>query len=189
MSPVKVLAVLLAAVMAVAQPARASEPLTALARPDVTASSVSDFGGNVLVTLALSQPVLWRLYTLDAPMRLVLEFGEVDWAGTQPEQMLDSDAVGTIRAETGRPGWSRLVLDLEQPLKVETAGMSTTTADGGAVLKIQLAPTEAKSFAETVASPHGFGFTLPEAPRRGDAGAESGPLVVVIDPGHGGIDP
>lgn len=124
--------------------------MVALARPVVTESSVVDFGADVHVRLTVTQPVLWRLFTLNDPMRLVLEFGEVDWSGVDVSAMLDSDAVLAISAGPGEPGWSRLVLDLAQPLKVETAGMSTAAQDGSAVLKLQLTPTTDKSFREQV---------------------------------------
>jgi N-acetylmuramoyl-L-alanine amidase len=166
----------------------ASEPMTALARPDPAESSIVDFGANVHVTLTLSQPVLWRLYTLEAPRRLVIEFGEVDWAGTQVEAFRDSDAIAAVRAERGEPGWSRLVLDLAEPLAVETAGMSTVFDDGRAVLKLQLAPTSEKAFAAAaIAAPHAA--PLPGLGPVPEAGRPEGPPVVVLDPGHGGIDP
>ena len=59
--------------------------------------------------LSLSQGVPYRVYTLDDPARLVLEFREVDWTGLDLEAFDASNAVSGLRAGTFRPGWSRLV--------------------------------------------------------------------------------
>lgn len=163
--------------------------MVALARPVVTESSVVDFGADVHVRLTVTQPVLWRLFTLNDPMRLVLEFGEVDWSGVDVSAMLDSDAVLAISAGPGEPGWSRLVLDLAQPLKVETAGMSTAAQDGSAVLKLQLTPTTDKSFREQVdkLKPEALAGAPLHRPVPGPTTTDK--VLVVLDPGHGGIDP
>lgn len=53
-----------------------------LARLDPDASAVSGTRNGVTIDLALSQGVPYRVFTLDAPPRLVVDFREVDWAGT-----------------------------------------------------------------------------------------------------------
>ncbi|SDE93929.1 N-acetylmuramoyl-L-alanine amidase [Limimaricola pyoseonensis] len=163
----------------------AAQPFSGLARLDVAESHVRDARrGGLEVELALSQPVPWRVFTLDAPRRLVLDFAEVDWAGADPAALLSGERAAGLRLGQGRPGWSRLVLDLAGPMLVETAEMRAGDGTSGAVLRLRLVPTDAESFAAAAKPADPAGATLdaplPEAP---------GPLVVAIDPGHGGVDP
>lgn len=175
-----VLLVLVTAVAAIAQ------DLTALARLDPARSSVTDKRGGVDLTLTLSQPVPWRVRVLDNPPRAVLDFREVDWTGIGAMARASSRVAG-IRAGAVRAGWSRLVLELAAPMTVASAVMET---DGPPVVRLRLAPASAEDFAKAAAAPEPAGWALPDPAdlpqpvRRGQ-----GPLIVVLDPGHGGIDP
>ena len=177
---------------AMAQPFGDDAPLTALARPDAELSEIIDFGADLQITLALSQPVPWRVYTLDAPPRLVLDFSEVDWRGSDMDATLASDRVVALRSGPFRDGWSRMVLELAGPMLVETAGLTTAGADGRAILKIQMAPTDAKTFGTLAGPPEGAAFSLPrpaEMPKAAVRQTGDRPLRVMLDPGHGGLDP
>ncbi len=163
------------------------QELSALARLDAPASSIEPAGGGVAVTLAISQPVPWRVRVLDQPPRLILDMREVDWTGLATIRQ-DSAAVAGLRAGVVREGWSRLVMELTGPLLVATSEM--TTAGEGAVVRLHLKPASQAEFAAAAALPEPAEWATPKAadlPRpqpRGD-----GPVIVVLDPGHGGIDP
>lgn len=169
-----------------------AQQFTALARLDPAASAVSRTEDGTRIDLALSQPVRWRVFTLDEPRRLVLDFWEVDWRGADPAALLRSDQVSELRFGAMVPGWSRMVVDLAEPLKVAQAGMQQDQGTGAAQLSITLVSTDAQSFAEAVKPPARSGWdalaradTTRPAPERADDGV----LVVTIDPGHGGVDP
>lgn len=163
-----------------------AQDLSALARLVPEQSEIrSDAGGGITLELALSQPVPWRVRLLDQPPRLVLDFREVDWQGID---RVARSGVTDLRAGSFRPGWSRLVAQLPGPFVVQRAGMDTS--DGAARLSLALIPASAETFAEKAAAPEPPGWALPkpaDLPRPVARGA--GPLVVVLDPGHGGIDP
>jgi N-acetylmuramoyl-L-alanine amidase len=99
----------------------------------------------------------------------------------------DSARIADLRAGSFRPGWSRLVMELRAPLSVLSAEMET---DAAATVRLTLAPTTPADFARQAALPEPPEWALPEAAAlptptpRGE-----GPLTVVLDPGHGGIDP
>ncbi|EEW25772.1 N-acetylmuramoyl-L-alanine amidase [Rhodobacter ferrooxidans] len=174
------------AVLVWAQAAVAQE-LSALSRLVVAGSSVQDAGAGIEVNLALSQPVPWRVRLLDAPPRVVLDFREVDWAGIGQVPQ-GSARIAGLRAGVFRPGWSRLVLELTGPYLVRQAGMATE--GGAAKLALRLEPASAADFAAKAALPEPAEWAVPKAadlPPVVKAG--DGPLVVVLDPGHGGIDP
>jgi len=171
------LAGLLALVSALWAAAAAADDLAGLARIDGAASELRDTARGTEVTLALSQPVPWRLFTLDGPTRLVIEFNTAAWTGQVPGT---SALVSGIAPAAAPEGWSRVVLALASPAEVETAGLSRQ-ADGSARLGLVLVPTDAATFAAS-ARP------APVAPAPPPGRDRSRPMVV-LDPGHGGIDP
>lgn len=167
--------------------AATAQDLTALARFQPAGSAVRDAGGGVDLRFAISQPVPWRLRTLDNPPRLVIDTREVDWRGAASLGRTGT-GVRDLRAGTLRPGWSRLVAELSGPMGVMQAGMDT--AGDGAVIAVRLEPVPQAEFAERAARPDPADWTLPEPADLPDARPRgTGALVVVLDPGHGGIDP
>ena len=163
-----------------------AQELSALAKLVPAESHIEDASGGVSLHIALSQPVPWRVRVLANPPRLVMDFREVDWSGINTVDR-DTDRVKDLRAGVFRPGWSRLVLELDGPYLVQTAGM--TTGDDPAV-NVQLVPASEADFAVKAALPEPEGWALPAAADLPKVVAQgTGPLVVVLDPGHGGIDP
>jgi N-acetylmuramoyl-L-alanine amidase len=163
-----------------------AEGLSALARLDAEASTVSRLAGETEVALVISQPVPWRVRFLDAPPRLVLDAREIDWRGIG---RIDTPApLVALRAGTFRPGWSRLVIELDGPQRLVRSEMATGGA--GAVIRLALAPTDPTAFAAEAARPDLPEWAPPDpAEVMAPLPKGGGPLVVVLDPGHGGIDP
>lgn len=167
-----------------ALPAGAQE-LSALAKVNPLRSGIVATGGGLELRLQLSQSVPWRLRLLADPPRLVIDAREVDWTGAETLAVVKPGL--SLRAGRFRPGWSRMVLELEGPHRVARAEM--TTGDETR-LEIVLEPTDAESFAAEAARPDLPEWALPEAAELIAPLPEGGgPLVVVLDPGHGGIDP
>ncbi|EAR49393.1 Probable N-acetylmuramoyl-L-alanine amidase [Oceanicola granulosus HTCC2516] len=167
----------------------AAQDFSALARLDPARSSVRAADGEIAVDLALSQPVPWRVFTLDAPRRLVLDFREVDWGGAG-DGLLSGDAATDVQTGRHATGWSRMVVTLAAPFEVASAGMVTDAATGEALVQVRLTPTDAAAFAARAGAPDDAATTagpdvrLPAPPPR-----ERGVIAVAIDPGHGGVDP
>jgi len=69
--------------------------------------------------------VPFRVFTLNEPDRLVLDFQEVDWRGLSRDKFDDKNTVLDMRFGIFQPGWSRMVLDLAQPMILKTAEMRT----------------------------------------------------------------
>lgn len=170
------------------------QTLSGLARVEVGESGFSEgWRGEVRLGLALTQGVPWRVFQLDEPKRLVLDFREVDWRGLAPEALGQAEGIGAVRFGQFRPGWSRMVIDLEAALGVETAALAVDETNGAARLEIVLKPVSAAQYAARVGAPRDPRWDLPEpALPLMDARKERpdwAPVVVVLDPGHGGIDP
>ncbi|APX24219.1 MULTISPECIES: N-acetylmuramoyl-L-alanine amidase [Salipiger] len=150
------------------------------------------WGDGTELSLTLSQGVPWRAFTLTDPARLIVDFREVDWTGADPEAMDRSDSVTELRVGGFRSGWSRLVAVLGQPMVIEQAGMRVADGSGRAELALRLVPASAGEMAAASGTPRDPRWDLPvpdatvAAPMRR---AEGAPLRIVLDPGHGGIDP
>ncbi|MDN5786941.1 N-acetylmuramoyl-L-alanine amidase [Pseudorhodobacter sp.] len=164
-----------------------AQGLSALARMDPAASVISDDGRGISLRFSLSQPVPWRVRVMASPPRVVLDTREVDWSQIATIPRL-TDRVSDLRAGVFRPGWSRLVLELTGPFTVSKAAMNT--ADGLAEIVVRLDPAEPEAFALQAERPEPADWALPkpaDVPKAVVPG--QGPVVVVLDPGHGGIDP
>ena len=138
---------IIATVCALSLPASAQD-LTALARVEPDKSAISDgwFGGTTL-TLGLSQGVPFRVFLLDDPARLVVDFREADWSGVNTQDLLpEPGRISGLRFGPFQPGWSRLVADLAEPMIPREIGMPVNKGSGQATLEIKLksATTEGK---------------------------------------------
>lgn len=169
-----------------------AQDFSGLARLVAEDSNVSDIRRGFAVRLALSQGVPYRVFTLDAPARLVLDFREVDWSGADAAQLDRSDRVDALRVGAFRPGWSRMVVDMNGPYRLESADLSLNAETGGAALEVVMRSATPEEFAAAAGAPDLPGWGVPgeglKAQIRPRQRGE-GPLVVVLDPGHGGIDP
>lgn len=132
-----------------AVPASAQDDAGPAARIDSELSRIEDFGADLRIELALSRPVAWRVHTLDAPRRLVVDLDGVELSQSELAGVVASDCVSDLRTMPRAGGWQRIVLTLTMPLRIETAGL--TGAGANAALKLQLAPTSDEEFSRTVA--------------------------------------
>lgn len=138
----------------------------------------------------LTQPLPYRLQLLADPPRALIDFRTLDHAGTDPAALDLPAGVGAVRLGDAGGGWTRLVVELAQPMDFVTAAMERAQEGGPAALRVRLEGVSATVFAARVAA---------DAARLAPAGGEAllpiprvplgaRPVVVVLDPGHGGID-
>ncbi len=181
---------LLTLVMLIWASTAGAQDLSALARLDPGHSLIAATAQGLEVQLALSQPVPWRVRVLKDPMRLVVDFREVDWTGLA-QMPVKADPLMAMRAGVFRPGWSRLVIELSQPMLVSRAEMRTQAGAGGqAHVDLLLQPATAADFDAKANLPEPVEWALPKAIALPQPKPEGkGPIKVVLDPGHGGIDP
>lgn len=175
-----------------------AQPLGALARLDVARSALSDLpGGGVALDLTLSQPVPYRLRLFDNPPRLAVDFDRVDWVASG-----DLTGLGKAGAVTGlqtgevpgpgtgmgdATGMSRLMITMDGPFGVESAGMRVSGDTGTAHISLRLMPADAARFVQSLSPSEASPPPPPATPRPAPLGQR--PAVVVLDPGHGGFDP
>ena len=186
---------LLTALPATAQQGVAGQAFGVRAAIVESLTGLSRQWGGAAITLGLSQPVPYRAYTLVDPRRIVLDFREVDFSTLPRERLqaalVDGRRVTGLRAGPYREGWSRLVLQITEPLAIKSLALQTDEDSGAAQLRLQLervsgeefaalsGPALSDAFPQAAAGP----VAVPNPERR------AGALRVLLDPGHGGVDP
>jgi N-acetylmuramoyl-L-alanine amidase len=176
--------------------ARTGRPATNAWTADVSDPSVvatgSEITGDHRLTrfiLALSSPVPYHVFTLRNPYRVVVDLPDVEFrlpvnAGQRGRGLLRTYRHGLFAA-----GKSRIVMDVTGPVRVEKHVMTETPRRKQARLVLDLVPTDEASFQASVVPPA-------PRPKQPTGGAQDQPRrpadakpVIVIDPGHGGVDP
>ena len=147
-------------------------------------------GGDAKQTrfvMDLSRKVDMRAFTLADPYRVVIDIPQVTFefparTGEQGRGLVKAFRYGLVM-----PGGSRLVLDTTGPVRVDKAFVLDASDSQPARLVLDLAPVDRETFLRAAAVDN----KLPRDTSRNDApAAPSGDTrpIVVIDPGHGGID-
>jgi N-acetylmuramoyl-L-alanine amidase len=148
-------------------------------------------GGDATQTrfiMDLDRKIDLHVFTLADPYRLVLDIPQVTF---QLPPHTGDDGRGLIKAfrfGLVMPGGSRMVFDLARPVRVDKVFVMDPAAGAPARLVLDLVATDRESFLRSMASEEKLARS--EAPPALPALAPSTdprPLVV-LDPGHGGID-
>jgi N-acetylmuramoyl-L-alanine amidase len=140
------------------------------------------------LVMDLSRKIELHAFTLADPYRVVLDIPQVTFQLPPKAGESGRGLIKAFRFGLMMPGGSRLVIDLTKPARIEKAFVVDATVDAPARLVLDLAPTDRESFLRKVALDNKTAATEP--PPRGEPPADSAdkrPLVV-LDPGHGGID-
>lgn len=172
-------------------PAAHAQSLGALARIDPSRSAAKDsFLGSPKITLGLSQGVPFRLFHLKDPNRLVIDFKEVDFTGLLPQDFDQSDYINGLRYGAMGNGWSRIVFDLSEPMLPVDVGLSIDDDGAGALLSFSLKSVSVEKFNQSAGHPEqATRKNLPSPSITINSYNSDQELLVVLDAGHGGIDP
>jgi N-acetylmuramoyl-L-alanine amidase len=136
----------------------------------------------------LSRKVDLRAFTLADPYRVIVDLPQVTFQ--LPAKAGDSGRglIKAFRFGLMMPGGSRVVIDLAKPARIDKAFVVDAAAGAPARLVLDLAPTDRDSFLRKVVADTKQAEA--EQPKPEPPAADSGddrPLVV-LDPGHGGLD-
>jgi N-acetylmuramoyl-L-alanine amidase len=163
------------------------------------------------LVFTLSKAVEVASFLLSSPDRVIVDLPEIDFAIPQPPALAPrsrsrrpsrggpSGLVATYRFGRLGPGRSRVIVNLTGPARILRATCEAADGGNGARLVIELARTDPAGFRAAVQATRAA-VTRKRTDPRADTGTElwpardpspippSGKPVVVIDPGHGGID-
>ncbi|MFL6690646.1 MAG: N-acetylmuramoyl-L-alanine amidase [Alphaproteobacteria bacterium] len=189
------LAVVLAATAAVAREPRVAYPSVAgPALPTATVvlgARIGEHGDHTRLVLELSDPVKLRVFTLANPDRVIIALPEVLWRLQSPERPSGTGVIKSYRYGSFRSGDSRLVIDLNAPVSPRTPLLLPPSGGSGYRVVVDLYPTSQSQFEQAAGWPRDLrNRPAPEqvATLRGAEPPTPKKKVVVIDPGHGGID-
>ncbi len=164
------------------------------------------------LVLELSDITDFRVFMLDNPYRMVIDLPAFDWHAQSPEVIVKDTGPKTgiraVRHGNLKPGISRIVFDLSGPAAVQGAFILPRQSGKPDRLVIDFSNTGAASFQSVKNQIHGtlsvdqasvVYSTSPTSGRTaGNAGASPPPPMakpaqqkphIIIDPGHGGVDP
>jgi len=134
----------------------------------------------------LSQKIDVRAFTLANPYRVVIDMPQVTFQLPAKTGDKGRGLVKAFRFGLVMQGGSRIVLDLARPARIERAFVLDAANEQPARLVLDLAAIDRDTFMRIIALEN----RAPERSRRAEPepkSADPRPLVV-IDPGHGGID-
>ena len=149
----------------------------------------------------LSREVEFRVFTLANPYRVIIDMPDVRFQmpaglGNKGRGLVSAYRYGLIA-----PGKSRIVIDVKSAVRVKKAFVLKAKSGQAARLVIDLVKTDAKTYREqmrrdaqagrgqTDVKPAALKRPRVKLPAMAKRGPKSGKPIIVIDPGHGGVDP
>ena len=145
-------------------------------------------GGKTRFKVTLSKAVTAQAYLMERPDRVIVDLPEVsfhlpDDTGRRKEGLLASYRYGLFA-----PGRSRVVMDLAQPAVVSAIHVEANLPGGAALLTVELSRVDREEFRRAAAASAAMASRGEAEPALPAENKDTRP-VIVIDPGHGGIDP
>ncbi len=159
--------------------------------PVVMSARIGEHEDRTRLVLELSDPVNLRTFTLAGPDRVVVDMPEVAWRLGAPPQPSGHGSIKSYRYGMFREGNSRMVIDLNKPVRVSDALVLPPSAGFGYRVVIDLFPAQQVSFNSNAGWPADLKAREAEAEKQAILNGPvvtGGKKIVVIDPGHGGID-
>jgi len=159
-----------------------------------TLAELSGDEARTRFSLILTRAVPYQHFLLADPYRIIVDIPDVAFtlpknAGQQGRGLIQAYRFGLFAH-----GKSRIVIDTKGPVRIEAVAMATRPGSPAAKLNIDLVPTDRASFLTRLPPPPA---PRPKEARGADPDDASGPNrpkpnakpVIVIDAGHGGVDP
>ncbi len=157
------------------------------------------------ITFTLSRVVDAKAFVLERPDRVIIDLPEVNFQLPGDAGRNGAGLVGSFRYGLFAPGRSRIVIDLKDPALVSRLEGTTQPAGDFATLTVELARADRAAFRQAALKPVVDGVaparlhdhatppleaTGPSPPEGATMASDAGhkPLIM-LDPGHGGVDP
>ena len=157
----------------------------------VQIANASNFSYAYDFRLKLDEMVPFKVYSLNDPNRIVVELDKSTINSIDDLEIMSSPLMGEINFLKAIEGWSAISIKLETPMKVQNLSMKPLKLDGSKVeLSFELFPINQKEFDGIVKL---FGNDIHDERlvniKKDFDYNKNNKLIVVIDPGHGGVDP
>src|SRR6516164_4936893 len=180
--------VLLAAIGLTARAPAAPATVPADSFPVATDARLGGDETQTRFILDLTRKIDLHVFTLADPDRVVVDISQVAFRLPSKAGETGRGLIKAFRFGLVMPGGSRIVIDLVKPARVDKA-LVVDPADGApARLVLELAATERENFLRKIALDQRFAHTQPPPSREQQPSSGDARPLVVLDPGHGGID-
>jgi N-acetylmuramoyl-L-alanine amidase len=136
----------------------------------------------------LSRKIDLHAFTLADPYRVVLDIPEVVFRLPPKAGESGRGLIKAFRFGLMMEGGSRIVIDVAKPVRVAKAFVVEATADDPARLVLDLTPTDRASFLRTMAAEDRLLTASAPGVVPQSANSNDPRPLIVLDPGHGGID-
>ena len=160
-----------------------------------TAATGVRIGVNAAATrfvLDLTDQVPFKVYTMREPYRVVVDLPELAWRVDPTSAREHGGVIERFRFGLFKPGTFRVVLDVSKPVAVHSAVALPPRNSHLYRLVLDISPISKSQFDRTYVGPPPPEpvAARPVAPPAADGAKRAdGKHIVVIDPGHGGVDP
>jgi len=137
----------------------------------------------------LDREVPFHVFALADPYRVIIDLPQIDFRLPASTGQSGRGLVSAYRYGLFAVGKSRIVLDIDSPVRIDKAFALAPEAGQPARLVVDLVATSREAFLQEMARLQDV--RAPASPADAALGlhhGESHELVIVIDPGHGGID-
>ena len=153
--------------------------------------NASNFNHGYGLRLKLDEAVPFKVYSLNYPNRIVLELNTETHKNLNDFDIKSSPLLGEIKFKKLVDGWAAITIYINRPAKVQNLTMKPNKLDSSKVeLSFELFPIVQYEFDRIVEIFSGTGSDEPAVTIENNFNDnKNNKLIVVIDPGHGGLDP
>ena len=153
--------------------------------------NASNFNHGYGLRLKLDEAVPFKVYSLNYPNRIVLELNTETHKNLNDFDIKSSPLLGEIKFKKLVDGWAAITIYIDRPAKVQNLTMKPNKLDSSKVeLSFELFPIVQYEFDRIVEIFSGTGIDEPAVTIENNFNDnKNNKLIVVIDPGHGGLDP
>ncbi|MCB8820631.1 N-acetylmuramoyl-L-alanine amidase [Microvirga rosea] len=150
--------------------------------------------GRTRFKITLSRDVTVQTHVMERPDRLIVDLPEVSFHLPPDVGRKAGGLISSYRYGLFAPGRSRVVMDLAQPAVVSGIRTEPSALSGAVVLIIELTKADRDDFRKAAAlnaagATENAAAEVKSTQSKSAQGAKDNRPVIVIDPGHGGIDP
>jgi len=163
-------------------------PVSADSFPVATDARLGGDDTQTRFVVDLSRKVDPHVFTLADPYRVVVDVPQVTFRLPPKAGETGRGLIKAFRFGLVMPGGSRIVLDLVKPARVDKAFVVDAADGAPARLVLDLVATDRDSFLHKIALDQRFAHAQAPPSREQQSSSGDARPVIVLDPGHGGID-
>ena len=165
------------------------------AASEVTKVRIGVHPQKTRLVLETTKAFPYQIFLLGNPYRVVIDLPDVTWRAPLRQMKEPVGYVANYRFGLFKPGNSRVVVDVTRPVRVARHAILGGGTEGRTRFFLDLEPLTKQAFNQVRAKVHSRQWVAPKVPKSPNSEAPTrtrrsdGRRVVVIDPGHGGVDP